>query len=205
MTFTLPKLPYAYDALQPYMSKQTLELHHDKHHKTYVDTANKLIQGSGLEGKSLEEVVRASHAQDDKNALFNNAAQHWNHSEFWLGMKPNGGGTIPGEVDSGLKQAFGGFDGFKEKFVAEGTAQFGSGWVWLVLDEGKFAITRTPNAHTPMAHGKQVLLACDVWEHGYYLDYQNRRADFLTAFLDHLVNWDHVAERLHAADARKAA
>jgi Fe-Mn family superoxide dismutase len=205
MSFELPELPYAYDALQPYMSKETLEFHHDKHHKAYVDTANKLIKGSGLEQKSLAEVVKATFGDATKKPLFNNAAQHWNHSEFWLCMKPKGGGSLPSEIETRIKNDLGGLQKFKEKFVAEGMAQFGSGWVWLVLDNGKFEILKTGNAENPPAVGKTALLACDVWEHGYYIDYRNRREDFLKTFLDHLVNWDYVAELYAKATSRKAA
>ena len=205
MPFELPELPYAYDALQPYMSRETLEFHHDKHHKTYVDTANKLLQGSGLEQKSLEEVVRITAHDSEQKKLFNNAAQHWNHSEFWLSMKPQGGGAVPGEIEARLKADLGGVQKFKESFVAEGLAQFGSGWVWLVLDNGKLEILKTANADNPPALGKTALLTCDVWEHGYYIDYRNRREEFLKTFLEHLVNWDHVAELYAKAEARREA
>jgi Fe-Mn family superoxide dismutase len=194
MPFELPELPYAYDALQPFMSKETFEYHHDKHHKAYVDTANKLIQGSGLENKSLEQVVQATFKDEAKRPLFNNAAQHWNHSQFWLSMKPNGGGSVPGDLQKRIDRDLGGLDKFKEDFVAQGVGQFGSGWVWLTLDDGRLQIAKTPNADSPMAAGKPVLLTCDVWEHGYYIDYRNRRADFLKAFVDHLINWEYVAE-----------
>ena len=204
MPFELPELPYAYDALQPFMSKETLEYHHDKHHKAYVDTANKLIQGSGLEQKSLEEVVVATYRDSSKKALFNNAAQHWNHSEFWLSMKPKGGGSIPSELEKRITRDLGGIEKFKTDFVAEGMAQFGSGWVWLVLGEGgKLEILKTSNADDPPALGKHILLTCDVWEHAYYVDYRNRRADFLKAFIQDLVNWDRAAELL--AHAQRAA
>lgn len=205
MPFELPALPYAYDALQPFMSKETLEYHHDKHHETYVETANKLIQGSGLEHKSLEEVVKATYRAPDRKALFNNAAQHWNHLEFWRCMKPGGGRAVPGEIERRIEADLGGIDKFKADFVAQGLAQFGSGWVWLVLDNGKLEILTTSNGDNPPALGKTALLACDVWEHSYYIDYRNRRADFLKAFLDHLVNWDYVAELYAKANSRRAA
>jgi Fe-Mn family superoxide dismutase len=193
MSFELPELPYAYDALEPYMSRETLEYHHDKHHKTYVDTANKLIQGTGLEDKSLAEVVKASYANPDLKKLFNNAAQHWNHSEFWLSLK-SGQKSIPSEIQERIDADLGGIEKFKKDFVAEGLAQFGSGWVWLVLDGGKFAIAKTGNAENPPALGKPALLTCDVWEHAYYIDYRNGREKFLNAFVDHLINWEYVAE-----------
>jgi len=205
MPFELPELPYAYDALQPYMSRETLEFHHDKHHKAYVDNGNKLIQGSGLEQKSLEEVIKACYGDAGRKALFNNAAQHWNHAEFWRSMKPDGGGALPGALEAGISDAFGGVQAFKERFVAEGLAQFGSGWVWLVVDDGKLEILKTSNADNPPALGKTALLTCDVWEHGYYIDYRNRREAFLRAFVDQLANWEYAAELYAKAVSRKAA
>lgn len=194
MPFELPRLPYAYDALQPVMSKETLEYHHDKHHATYVETANKLIEGSSLAGKPLEEVVRASHRAVDKK-LFNNAAQHWNHLQFWLGMTPKGGGKIPGELEKRLTADLGGVEKFKKDFVAEGVSDFGSGWVWLVVDDGgKLEILKTANAENPLVLGKTMLAVCDVWEHAYYIDYRNKREAFLKAFVDHLINWEYAAE-----------
>jgi Fe-Mn family superoxide dismutase len=204
MSFELPELPYAYEALQPYMSRETLEYHHDKHHKTYVDTANKLIQGTGLEDKSLEEVIKASCQDSNLKKLFNNAAQHWNHSEFWLSLKPGAASAIPAEVQERIDADLGGIDKFKKDFVAEGLAQFGSGWVWLVLDDDKFAIAKTGNADNPPALGKHALLTCDVWEHAYYIDYRNGREKFLNAFVDHLLNWEYVAERYANARAHSA-
>ena len=203
MTFKLPELPYAYDALQPHMSKETLEYHHDKHHKTYVETANKLIEGTGLEGKSLEEVIRASHKDEKLKKLFNNAAQHWNHSEFWLSLTPKSG-KIPSEIQRHIDSDLGGIEQFKKDFVAQGVGQFGSGWVWLVLDGGKFKIAATSNAEDPISLGKQPLLTCDVWEHAYYIDYRNGREKFLNAFVDNLLNWEHVAE-LYGSASQKAA
>ena len=205
MPFELPSLPYAYDALQPHMSKATLEFHHDKHHKAYVDTANKLLAGSGLEGKSLEQVIKESHRNADRKKLFNNAAQHWNHSEFWLSMKPRGGAKIPGELERRIRADFGGFDRFKTEFAEKGTAQFGSGWVWLVLSGDKLEIATTANAENPLVADKPALLTCDVWEHAYYLDYQNRRPDFLKTFLDHLANWERAAELLGMATSKRSA
>ena len=204
MTFKLPDLPYAYDALQPHMSKETLEYHHDKHHKTYVETANKLIEGTGLEGKSLEEVIRASHKDEKLKKLFNNAAQHWNHSEFWLSLTPKSG-KIPSEIQEHIDSDLGGIEQFKKDFVAQGVGQFGSGWVWLVLDGGKFKIVATSNAEDPISLGKQPLLTCDVWEHAYYIDYRNGREKFLNAFVDNLLNWEHVAELYDSASQKAAA
>jgi Fe-Mn family superoxide dismutase len=195
MAFELPELPYAYDALEPYMSRETLEFHHDKHHKTYVDTANKLIQGTGLEDDSLDEVVRTSFKDPELKKLFNNAAQHWNHSAFWLSLSPKKETGIPGALQRRIESDLGGVDKFKKDFVAEGLAQFGSGWVWLVFDEGKLTIAKTGNADNPPALGKTPLLTCDVWEHAYYIDYRNGREKFLNAFVDHLINWDYAAEQ----------
>jgi Fe-Mn family superoxide dismutase len=206
MPFELPRLPYAYDALQPHMSKATLEFHHDKHHKAYVDTANKLVAGSGLEDKPLEQVIKESHRNADKKKLFNNAAQHWNHSEFWLSMKPGGGGSkIPGELERRLKADFGGLDQFKAAFAEKAAAQFGSGWAWLVLSGDKLEIVTTANAENPLIMDKPALFTCDVWEHAYYLDYQNRRPDFLKTFLDHLVNWERAAELYATATSKRSA
>lgn len=194
MTFTLPDLPYAHDALAPYMSKETLEYHHDKHHQAYVTNGNNAIKGTEFEGKSLEEIVKGSY---NKNAaVFNNAGQHFNHIHFWKWMKPNGGGSIPGEIEKRLVSDFGSVDAFKTKFVEGGVGQFGSGWVWLVEDAGKLAILATPNGENPLAHGKKTILGCDVWEHSYYIDYRNKRADYVKAFIDNLVNWDYALEVL---------
>lgn len=200
MAFELPALPYAHDALAPVMSAETLEFHHDKHHNAYVVNGNKLLEGSGLEGKSLEEVVVASYGDAAKAGLFNNAAQHWNHIEFWKMMKKNGGGNIPGELEKKIVEDFGSVDAFKEAFVQAGVTQFGSGWCWLAMDKsGKLVVTKTPNAENPLVHGQTPLLGCDVWEHSYYIDYRNARPDYVKAFLDSLVNWEYVAERFSKA------
>jgi Fe-Mn family superoxide dismutase len=197
MSFTLPELPYSYDALAPYMSRETLEYHHDKHHKAYVDNGNKLLAGSGLEGKSLEEIVKGSHG---KNApLFNNAGQHYNHLHFWQWMKPNGGGDkLPGKLKAAIDSDLGGLEKMKADFAAAGAGQYGSGWAWIEVKGGKLAISKTPNGENPLVNGATPILGCDVWEHSYYIDYRNRRPDYLKAFLDHLVNWEHV-ESLFAA------
>ncbi|MFG1461808.1 superoxide dismutase [Xanthobacter sp. DSM 24535] len=192
MSFTLPDLPYSYDALAPYMSRETLEYHHDKHHLAYVNNGNNLLKGTEFEGKSLEEIVTGSYG---KNAgLFNNAAQHYNHLHFWQWLKPNGGGAIPGEIEKKIIEDMGSLDKFKEDFTAAGIGQFGSGWAWLTLQDGKFVVTKTPNGENPLVHGGTPLLGVDVWEHSYYIDYRNRRPDYLKAFLEHMVNWDYVAE-----------
>ncbi len=193
MSFTLPPLPYAYEALQPYMSKETLEYHHDKHHQAYVTAGNNLLKDSGLEGKSLEEVVKGSFG---KNApLFNNAGQHYNHLHFWNWMKPNGGGDkIPGALEKAIVDGVGSIAKMKEDFIAAGVGQFGSGWAWLAVKDGKVVVMKTPNGENPLVHGATPILGCDVWEHAYYIDYRNRRADYVKAFLDHLVNWEYVDE-----------
>jgi Fe-Mn family superoxide dismutase len=196
MAFELPALPYSKDALQPYMSAETLEFHHGKHHQAYVDALNKLVPGSALDGKSLDEIVMESAGKPDMQAIFNNAGQHWNHTNFWKWMKPDGGGAIPGEVEKRLVADFGSVDKFKEDFATNGVGQFGSGWVWLVSDGNKLSIMKTPNGDNPLAHGSHALLGCDVWEHSYYIDYRNKRADYLKAFVNNLVNWDYVAELL---------
>ena len=204
MAFELPSLPFSYDALAPYMSKETLEYHHDKHHKAYVETANKLILGTGLEGKSLEQVVLASHRDEKQKKLFNNAAQHWNHSQLWLGLK-SGSGKVPGELAKRIDSDLGGLDKFKTDFVAAGMADFGSGWVWLVLNHGKLEILATSNADNPLILGKTALVVSDVWEHAYYIDYRNDREKYLKAYVDHLINWERAAELLSAAGAERAA
>jgi Fe-Mn family superoxide dismutase len=192
MSFTLPELPYAYEALQPYMSKETLEYHHDKHHAAYVTNANNLIKGSGLEGESLEEVVKDSFG---KNApLFNNAAQHYNHLHFWNWLKPNGGGAIPGTVEKAIVEGLGSVEKAKADFIQAGVSQFGSGWAWLAIKDGKVIVSETANGENPLVHGAIPILGVDVWEHSYYIDYRNRRPDYLKAFVDNLINWDYVEE-----------
>lgn len=198
MAFELPDLPYAYDALQPYMSAETLEYHHDKHHLAYVTNGNKLLEGSGLEGKSLEEIVKDSFGTNA--GLFNNAAQHFNHIYFWKWMKPGGGGTsLPGSLAAKIDSDLGGFDTFREAFIQAGLTQFGSGWCWLAMKDGKLEIMKTPNGENPLVHGATPLLGCDVWEHSYYIDYRNARPKYMEAWVDNLVNWDYVAELAEAA------
>ena len=197
MSFSLPDLPYAYDALGPYMSAETLEFHHDKHHQAYVTNGNKLLEGSGLEGKSLEEIVKESFGKNQP--LFNNAGQHFNHIHFWKWMKPNGGGkSLPGKLQAAVDSDLGGYDKFREDFLAAGAGQFGSGWSWLTLKDGKLAVTKTANGENPLVHGGTPLLGVDVWEHSYYIDYRNARPKYLEAWFDNLVNWEYVAE-LHEA------
>jgi len=200
MAFELPELPYAKDALGPYMSAETLEFHHDKHHQAYVTNGNKLLEGSGLEGKSLEDVVKESYGKHA--GLFNNAGQHFNHIHFWKWMKPNGGGkSLPGKLQAAVDSDLGGFDKFRAAFIDAGTTQFGSGWAWLSLKNGKLEVTKTPNGENPLVHGGSPLLGVDVWEHSYYIDYRNARPKYLEAWFDNLVNWDYVAE-LHEAASK---
>ena len=191
MAFSLPDLPYAKDALAPHLSAETLELHHGKHHNAYVVNLNKLLEGKPEADKSLEEVISSS-----EGPVFNNAAQVWNHTFYWSCMKPGGGGEPTGELLSAMERDFGSFAKFKEQFVAAATTQFGSGWAWLVLEGGKLSVTKTGNADLPMKHGQKALLTIDVWEHAYYVDFRNLRPKYIETFLNHLVNWDFVAENL---------
>ncbi|SFK90199.1 superoxide dismutase [Pseudovibrio ascidiaceicola] len=198
MSFALEDLPYAYDALAPYMSAETLEFHHDKHHMAYVTNGNKLLEGSGLEGKSLEEIVKESYGTNA--GLFNNAGQHLNHLHFWKWMKPNGGGSsLPGVLAKKFDEDLGGFDKFRADFINAGVTQFGSGWAWLALKDGKLVVMKTPNGENPIVHGATPILGCDVWEHSYYIDYRNARPKYLEAFVDNLINWEYVEELYSAA------
>jgi Fe-Mn family superoxide dismutase len=199
MAHQLPELPYGLDALEPHISRSTLEFHHGKHHAAYVTNLNKLIEGGELEGKSLEEVILEVAGDASKAGVFNNAAQVWNHSFYWQCMKPGGGGAPTGALAEKIAADFGSFEAFVEQFKTAGATQFGSGWAWLVLDGGTLKVTKTANADLPLAHGQKALLTMDVWEHAYYLDYQNRRPDYMTTYLDKLVNWDFVAANLAAA------
>jgi len=199
MAVSLPPLPYAENALEPHYSAKTISFHYGKHHKAYVDNINKLIAGTPLESKPVEEIVKASAGDAAKAGMFNNSAQVWNHTFFWSCMKPGGGGRPQGELAKKIDTAFGGYEKFAEQFKAAAVGRFGSGWGWLVMDGGSLKIVSTSNAETPMASNQTALLTVDVWEHAYYLDYQNRRPDFVQAFLDHLVNWDFVATNLGSA------
>jgi Fe-Mn family superoxide dismutase len=193
----LPPLPYAQDALAPVISAETLSFHYGKHHKAYVDNLNKLVAGTELADTPLEKVIAATVGKPDKAGMFNNAAQIWNHTFFWNSLKPNGGGVPTGAIAKGIETAFGNFDNFKKEFANAAMTQFGSGWAWLVLEGGKLKIEQTPNAETPMtAAGKTPLLTIDVWEHAYYVDYRNKRPDYVTAVLDKLVNWEFAAQNL---------
>ncbi len=197
MSFELADLPYGMDALAPFMSKQTLEFHHDKHHAGYVAKLNAAIEDTAYVDMSLEEIIQTSWDQKD-SGVFNNAAQAWNHSFFWKSMCPNGGGVPTEELAHAIAVDFGSFEEFAEEFAAAGAARFGSGWVWLVAQDGKLSITHTANADTPLTAGAVPLLTMDVWEHAYYLDYQNRRHDYVSVFLEYLSNWD-FASRNYAA------
>ncbi|MGL9717977.1 MAG: superoxide dismutase [Wolbachia sp.] len=195
MSFTLPELPYDKTALEPYISAKTLDFHYDKHHKGYLNKLNELAESTDVK---IEELIMKVHGNSGKVSIFNNAAQVWNHTFYWSSMKKNGGGKP--EEDSLLAKKIqddiGGFDKFYEEFSSHGVSQFGSGWVWLVLEKGKLKITKTPNADLPLIHGQVPLLTMDVWEHAYYLDCQNRRIDYIKVFLDHLINWDFAEENL---------
>lgn len=201
MAFELPPLPYDYNALEPHMSARTLEFHHDKHHAGYVTNLNNLVKDTPMADMSLEEVIKASADDANKAGIFNNAAQVWNHTFYWNGMKSSGGGSPSGELATKIDGDFGGFDKFKDAFKAAGATQFGSGYAWLVMEGDTLKVVKTANAVNPMTSGQIPLLTCDVWEHAYYLDYQNRRPDFLQTFLDTLVNWDFVAQNYAAAKA----
>ena len=196
MSFELPSLPYANDALAPYMSSETLDFHHGKHHQTYVTNLNNLLKDHELQSSSLEDIVLKSSKDASMAGIFNNAGQHWNHILFWQCMKPNGGGSIPSELEGRLNSDFGSVEQFKEAFIQAGTTQFGSGWAWLAIDNGKLVVTKSPNASNPLVDGMKPILGCDVWEHSYYIDYRNKRPDYLKAFLDSLVNWEFVASQL---------
>ena len=191
MAFTLPPLPYDKAALAPHISAETLEFHHGKHHKAYVDNLNKLVEGKPEASKSLEDIIKTSEA-----GVFNNAAQIWNHTFYWSSMKPKGGGQPTGELAQAITRDFGSHEKFAEEFTTAGTTQFGSGWAWLVLDKGKLAVTKTPNADLPMKHGQKALLTMDVWEHAYYIDFRNARPKYIETFLKHLANWDFALENL---------
>ena len=193
--FKLPPLPYAENALEPVISARTIGFHYGKHHQGYVNNLNKLVTGTPLADQPLEAVVKVT-ANPDQTAIFNNAAQVWNHTFYWNSLKPKGGGKPTGALAEMIDKSFGGFEQFKAEFAKAATGQFGSGWAWLVKDGDKLAVVKTGNADNPLVHGQKPLLTVDVWEHAYYLDYQNRRADYVTAVLDGLINWDFAAQNL---------
>ena len=188
--FELPSLPYGMNALEPYISEKTMEFHYGKHHRAYVDNLNKLIRDTEFENMSLEDIVKNTADRKEFAGIFNNAAQAWNHAFFWKCMQKNGGGAPQGELLKKIEKDFGSYEKFREEFKTAATTQFGSGWAWLAEKNGKLSVIKTSNADTPLAHGYKPLITVDVWEHAYYLDYQNRRPDFVDAFLDHLVKWN---------------
>jgi len=192
----LPPLPYALDALEPFISARTMSFHYGKHHQAYADNLNKLTAGTLRAMQPVEKIIQETCGVAEQAGVFNNAAQFWNHAFFWRSMKSGGGGRPAGRLLDMIEQSFSGFEAFKSALVEAGVAQFGSGWIWLVQDGAMLKISKTSNADTPLAHGQTALLTCDVWEHAYYLDYQNRRKDFLQMFVDHLANWDFAAAQL---------
>lgn len=199
MAYQLPDLPYDYTALEPYISKSTLEFHHDKHHATYVKTYNDAVASTEMNDKKIEEVIKTIASDSSKTVLFNNAAQAWNHTFYWNSMKPGGGGLPNGELANKINSDFGSFETFVEEFKKAGATQFGSGWAWLVLDGDKLKVTKTLNAENPLTANQVPLLTMDVWEHAYYLDYQNKRPDYISEFINHLINWEFAAQNLAAA------
>ena len=197
--FTLPPLPYPENALAPVISANTLSFHYGKHHKAYVDNLNKLVAGTELEGATLEKIIKDTAGKADKSGIFNNAAQVWNHTFYWNGLRANGGGKPSGRVGQMIESDLGGYEQFKKDFANAGVTQFGSGWAWLVAEGGKLKLVKTGNADNPLTKGQVPLLTLDVWEHAYYLDYQNRRPDHLSAAIDQLLNWDFANENLARA------
>lgn len=196
MALTLPPLPYSKDALAPVISANTLEFHHGKHHQAYVTNANKLIEGTEFANMDEESIIKKTAGDASKVGIFNNVAQAWNHTFYWNCMKPQGGGAPSGAIAQKINADFGSYEKFAEELKNAGATQFGSGWAWLVLNGSKLEVMKTPNADNPIAHGRKPLLTVDVWEHAYYLDYQNRRPDYLTAFVEKLINWDFVNSQL---------
>jgi superoxide dismutase, Fe-Mn family len=205
MSIELPALPYPVNSLEPHISTVTLELHYGKHHRAYVEKTRLLIADTALADRSLEEILLMTAPRKRKSLLFNNAAQAWNHAFYWNSMSPNGGGEPHGALADHIADDFGSFARFAESFKSAATGHFGSGWVWLVLTKGRLAIITTANADTPIVHGKIPILTADVWEHAYYLDYQNRRTDYVATFVDRLANWEFAASNFQRATSRKAA
>jgi Fe-Mn family superoxide dismutase len=196
VTFELPDLPFAKDALAPHISERTMSYHYGKHHRGYVDKLNTAVADTKWAAKSLEEIIAGNAGEEGDSFLFNNAAQAWNHSFFWNSLSPKGGGEPKNEVAQVFDASFDGFDGFKKEFVDTAAGQFGSGWTWLIVDDGRLKVVSTSNARTPIAYGIQPLVCCDTWEHAYYLDYQNDKKSFFETFVDHLINWDFAATNL---------
>ena len=192
MSFKLPKLDYSNDALSPIMSEETLDLHHGKHHQTYIDKLNGFIKDTEMSNMPLEDIVIKSAKEKSMSGIFNNASQHWNHNLFWKCMKPNGGGKMPPRLEKKIISDFGTIDEFKNKFKEAGVTQFGSGWCWLSIYNGKLVVSKTANAANPLIENMKPILGCDVWEHSYYIDYRNRRPEYLDKFINSLVNWEYV-------------
>ena len=193
--FELPKLNYTNTALAPIMSEQTLDLHHGKHHQTYITNLNNFIKNTDYEELSLEEIILKS-SSEKNSGIFNNASQHWNHNLFWNCMKPKGGGKIPPKLEVKIKNDFGSVEKFREDFIKAGISQFGSGWCWLSVKNDKLVVTKSPNAENPLIHNLKPILGCDVWEHSYYLDYKNKRPAYLENFFDKLINWEFVESKI---------
>ncbi|MCB1166768.1 MAG: superoxide dismutase [Leptospiraceae bacterium] len=196
MALTLPDLPYPKNGLEPMISANTLEFHYGKHHNAYVTNGNKLIEGTPFEKADIETIIKETAKDSSKAGIFNNAAQVWNHTFYWNSMKPNGGGEPKGPIADKIQSDFGGLDKFVEEFKTAAATQFGSGWAWLVLDGGKLKVVKTPNAENPLVSGQKPILTIDVWEHAYYLDYQNKRPDYISTFVEKLVNWDFASKNL---------
>ena len=196
MSFELPKLDYAKNALAPIMSEETLDLHHGKHHQTYITNLNNFIKDTDMAGMSLEEIVHNSSKDKSKAGIFNNASQHWNHELFWKCMKPNGGGSMPKKLEDRIKSDLGSVEEFKKQFIQAGITQFGSGWCWLSIKDGKLVVSKTPNAENTLIQNMKPILGCDVWEHSYYVDYKNRRPEYLENFYEKLINWEFVESNL---------
>ena len=196
MIFKLPNLDYSKKALAPIMSEETLDLHHGKHHQTYITNLNKFIEGTDMSQMTLEEIIIHSSKDKSKSAIFNNASQHWNHILFWKCMKPEGGGPLPKKLKDRIESDFGNVEEFKKKFIQAGITQFGSGWCWLSIDNGKLVVSKTPNAENTLTQNMKPILACDLWEHSYYVDYKNRRPEYLENFYEKLINWEFVESNL---------
>ena len=196
MSFELPKLNYTKNALAPIMSEETLDLHHGKHHQTYITNLNNFVKDTDMSKMTLEEIIINSSKDKSKVGIFNNASQHWNHLLFWKCMKPNGGGAIPTKLKEKIVNDFGSVEEFKKQFIQAGVTQFGSGWNWLSIYNGKLVVTKTPNAENTLIHNMKPILGCDLWEHSYYVAYKNRRPEYLENFFEKLINWEFVASNL---------
>ena len=196
MTFKLPNLNYSKSALAPIMSEETLDIHHGKHHQTYITNLNKFIEGSDMSQMTLEEIIIHSSKDKSKSGIFNNASQQWNHMLFWKCMKPCGGGSMPKKLKDRIISDFGSVEEFKKQFIQAGITQFGSGWCWLSIDNGKLVVSKTLNAENTLVHNMKPILGCDLWEHSYYVDYKNRRPEYLENFYEKLINWEFVESNL---------